>query len=272
MHKQLRILLVSVPGQRMVKVVVCLILWLYMAACSYAWFLKERPRVPLRNWLGIIHATSTQTHNSAHTTQSNMNDVQSLAASIEDRIANKIEPEPLLCQLEEKNTNREPNRDSNSFGTWHVYYTNAPPPSNGELGPFRGGVKQSIQDASTKSYKNLLSVPPYDWLSAVLEGIWEEWDGIYLDSDDDNDKSCSNITSEKRDWGTDHWKVTFLNLKITLFQKFTIVNTVFPPNTSRVWRTTYLDDEIRIVRAGKTGRRKDEVIFYTKRAPFKSSL
>ena len=100
---------------------------------------------------------------------------------------------------------------------------------------------------------------------AVLDGVYEDWDGTVLD-----DSSSSSTTKEKRptqlDWGARHWKVTFLKLTISVFG-FPLIQKEFPPDTSRVWRTTYMQDDIRIVRAGKTGRIEDEVIFYTKRQP-----
>lgn len=191
-------------------------------------------------------------------------DVASLSRRIEDCVARGQEdPEPWLCRLEELNSSREPNRDQGFLGDWHVWYTDAPPPSNGRLGPFQGTAAQHIDDAMTRSYQNLLAVPPNDWLTATLDGRWEEWDGVYLDGDEE----YAAAVDKNMDWGAAHWKVTFLRLRISLFKKFDVVNKEFPPNTSRVWRTTYLDDGIRIVRAGKTGRVEDEMVFYTKRTP-----
>lgn len=193
-------------------------------------------------------------------TSTTVNDVLTLARQIEDRVAAGRDPEDLLCSLEELNAVNEPNRSPLFLGEWHVWYTNCPPPSNGQLGPFQGSAGQVIQDSSTRSYQNLLAVPPNDWLTATLEGLWEDWDGVYLD----NAVSTQSLTN--KDWGAAHWKVTFLRLKIALLG-YTVFNKEFPPRTARVWRTTYLDDEIRVVRAGKTGRREDEVVFYTKRTP-----
>jgi hypothetical protein len=157
------------------------------------------------------------------------------------------------------NAAAEPNRQPGILGEWHVWYTNCPPPSNGQLGPFQGTASQFIQDIATKSYQNLLSVPPNGWLTATLDGIWDEWDGTLLDT---GAKSRENVA----DWGTCHWKVTFLQLQIC-FLGLPLLTKQFGPGTSRIWRTTYLDDEIRIVRAGKTGKVEDEVVFYTRRTP-----
>lgn len=183
-----------------------------------------------------------------------------LSRKIEETVSSGKDPEEYIQQLEALNSVKEPNRSSKFLGEWHVWYTNCPPPSNGRLGPFRGTAGQMVVDSRTRSYRNLLSVPPNNWLTAVLDGVWEDWDGKYLD-DGMNDPSTTSV-----DWGACHWKVTFLSLTISIFGLH-ILNKEFPSNTSRVWRTTYLDDEIRIVRAGKTGRREDEVVFYTRRSP-----
>lgn len=187
--------------------------------------------------------------------------VTELAQQIETCIRQDKDPEEWLQKLEALNTFKEPNRSPSFLGEWHVWYTNCPPPSNGQLGPFQGTAGQVIQDESTRSYQNLLKVPPNDWLTATLDGIWEEWDGQLL-----SESGSAEGTAAKQDWGANHWKVTFQRLRIALLG-FTLLNKEFPPGTCRIWRTTYLDDNIRIVRAGKTGRVQDEVVFYTKRTP-----
>jgi len=178
-----------------------------------------------------------------------------------DQVVNRDSSTPpytLIEHLESCNTISEPNREPSFLGDWHVWCTDCPPPSNGQLGPFVGTARQVIDKSG--SYRNILEVPPNDWLTATLEGIWEEWDGTLLDVSDDNDPTVD------RDWGAEHWKVTFLTLQIYAFG-FPLFTKTFDAGTARVWRTTYLDDRVRIVRAGKTGRIQDEVVFYTKRAP-----
>lgn len=167
---------------------------------------------------------------------------------------------------------REPNRSKQFFGEWYVWYTNCPPPSNGKLGPFQGWASQMVYDSGTHSYENRLCVPPQDWLTATLVGIWEEWDGQFLDDKlpsalrEPEDSIVGGGGPVAPDWGANHWKVTFQTLQIRLWKNL-VWKTIFPSNTARIWRTTYLDDQIRIVRAGKTGRIQDEVVFYTKRIP-----
>ena len=195
-------------------------------------------------------------------------DVSVLQRRIEECIRRKQDPEIHLQALEACNPNSSPNTSPGFFGQWHVWYTDCPPPSNGQLGPFQGTAEQVIDQTSSesnepqpRSYRNLLKVPPNDWLTATLDGVWTEWDGLLLDTQ----TLSTDITSTKDLYKT-HWKVTFLQLQIALFG-IPIFTKQFDADTSRVWRTTYLDDEIRIVRAGKTGRLEDEVVFYTRRTP-----
>ena len=82
-------------------------------------------------------------------------------------------------------------------GPWIVLYTDAHPPSNGQLGPLKGVAKQVI-DLQKGTYKNELYVggsgadeDQNAWLSAVLEATWKEWDGVYLDNDDSNGENES---------------------------------------------------------------------------------
>lgn len=180
----------------------------------------------------------------------------SMAATDRGRSASaqqQKEMEINIRKLERDCNLAEPARSPLVEGSWIVDYTTAPPPSNGQLGPFKGTARQVV-NLGTGTYQNLLSVPPNDWLTASLDATWTEWDGVYLD--DDEDASLDNV-------GGSCWKVTFESLTIRLFgvpfftKKF--------DGVERVWRTTYVDDETRIVRAGRTGRETDEMLFYMTR-------
>lgn len=177
-----------------------------------------------------------------------------------------------LCPLS------EPARDKRMGGAWEVMYTDAPPPSNGQLGFFKGVAMQYI-DLNNKRYRNELCIGGTQadhsdgggvndgksgvvnvddaWLTAVLDAEWAEWDGVYLDSP--HEQIVNNI-----DHGATTWKVTFASITLTLF-KIPIFTKIFDKNTSRTWKMTYLDDETRIVRAGRTGRGNDTCVFYMKR-------
>lgn len=63
------------------------------------------------------------------------------------------------------------------------------------------------------------------------------------------------------DYGATSWLVGFKTITIRLFG-IPIFNQKFPKDTARVWKMTYLDDDTRIVRAGRTGNTNDDVVFY----------
>ena len=215
-----------------------------------------------------------------------------LRANNDDRL--KIDN--LLKQLE-SNCIQEPARSPFMEGKWLVEYSTAPPPSNGKLGPFEGNAKQII-NLEDKTYVNLLTVDPDAWLSAELKAKWEEWDGVIIGEDEEDSnqsayddpleqdlsedqenptnifESLSRIFSQNKsvfddtsksakDYGASSWKVTFDSLQIKVFG-VPLVRKEFE-NTSRVWKMTYVDDETRIVRAGRTGRSEDDVVFYMSR-------
>ncbi|GAX13104.1 hypothetical protein FisN_17Hh033 [Fistulifera solaris] len=183
-----------------------------------------------------------------------------LVCDIDKALFRNQNPDSLLQRLENLNKLDAPNRSPQHAGLWYVWYTDCPPPSNGKLGPFSGSSQQFISSEGN-GYQNLLDVN--GWLTATLDGKWEEWDGRLLE---ESPMDAESDTKESRDWGANHWKVTFIRLQIALFG-LPIFTQTFPPKTSRIWRTTFLDDDIRIVRAGRTGRREDESVFYTKRTP-----
>ena len=119
-----------------------------------------------------------------------------------------------------------------SNGTWRVAFTNAPPPSNGMLGPFKGESFQVV-DAASMAYENILAVPPESWLRVRLRARYEAL----------RDVDASGAT----------WKVTFETVKVRAFQRFDVFEKSFPGDaTTRIWRTTYVDDNLRIVRAART--------------------
>ena len=131
-----------------------------------------------------------------------------------------------------------------------------------QLGPFKGIAKQVI-DVSGGKYRNELYVGGSGvdgdedaWLTAVLDASWKEWDGKYLD---DGASARDDV-----DYGATTWKVDFESLQISAFG-IPLFTQNFKAGTARTWKMTYLDDDTRIVRAGKTGRPDDDVIFYMKR-------
>lgn len=182
----------------------------------------------------------------------------------------------LLSNLETQCPLQEPARDARMEGPWIVLYTDAPPPSNGQLGFLKGIAKQVI-DLKGGRYRNELYVGGSGidedegaWLTAVLDATWVEWDGIFLDdSSEDSGVGAGSAESASkgddcRDYGATTWKVDFESITLSLFQ-IPIFTQQFNAGTSRTWKMTYLDDDTRIVRAGKTGREEEDWIFYMRR-------
>jgi hypothetical protein len=171
----------------------------------------------------------------------------------------------LISKLESLCPLSEPARSNLMDGPWVVLYTDAPPPSNGQLLLWKGIAKQVI-DLRGGRYRNELYVggsgvdeDQEAWLKAVLDASWEEWDGTYLDD--------PNEMAGNADFGATTWKVTFESLTITLFD-LPLFTQQFKEGTARTWKMTYLDEETRIVRAGKTGRDEDDWLFYMRRGRY----
>ena len=83
------------------------------------------------------------------------------------------------------------------------------------------------------AYENILAVPPESWLRVRLRARYD----VLRDVD------ASGST----------WKVTFETVKLRAFQRFDVFEKSFPGDaTTRIWRTTYVDDSLRIVRAART--------------------
>lgn len=144
--------------------------------------------------------------------------------------------EGLITALESLNPTPEPASSQLVDGNWRVVYSTAPPPSNGSIGPFKGTAFQEISLAN-KSYANVLTVPPNDWLGARLLADWKALHRRDLDEDGGR--------GEGRLWVVDFKSVTVTLFGVVLFTKrFT--------GTTRVWDQTYVDADTRVVRAART--------------------
>ena len=110
-------------------------------------------------------------------------------------------------------------------GDWCVRYSDAPPPSNGMLGPFAGDARQ-IVDAKASSYENRLDLGP---LTVSLLASFTARDDSSL-------------------------RVRFETLTPSLFGVGP-PPIRFPEGTERTWLLTYTDADTRIVRAGVDGGR-----------------
>ncbi|GMI15343.1 hypothetical protein TrLO_g10514 [Triparma laevis f. longispina] len=131
----------------------------------------------------------------------------------------------LSSKLEDLNPTSNP-ATSNielSSGSWKVEFSDAPPPSNGQLGPFVGLAIQKIS-TETQTYSNILSLPP---IKVQLDASYTPLDSSRL-------------------------KVTFETLEFRLLDK-QIIKKSLPKGTTRIWCLTYVDSDTRIVRAGAAG-------------------
>ena len=125
---------------------------------------------------------------------------------------------------------------SRSRGTWRVTHTTAPPPSNGRLGPLVGESFQVIESEGAR-YRNVLSVPPNSWLAVTLRARYE-----VLDAEDASEDEVGRT-----------WKVFFEDVGVRVFDRFEPVRKTFESEkTTRIWRTTYVDEGVRVVRAART--------------------
>ena len=132
--------------------------------------------------------------------------------------------EEAIAGLEALNPSVAPSDSEALEGVWEVTYSNAPPPSNGSLGPFKGTAYQDI-DLAEGTYVNRLRAGKDDWLGARLRADWTRVDDTI-------------------------WLVTFRDVTVSVlgFDLFTKSFT----DTTRVWEHTYVDDDYRVVRAART--------------------
>ena len=114
-------------------------------------------------------------------------------------------------------------------GAWSVRFSDAPPPSNGALGPLRGKAFQ-IVDSDAGTYSNELSLFG-GTLQLKLQATFSQ-----------PDASASAL------------RVAFRSIRAVLLG-VALPPISFPSGTERTWLCTYTDDDTRIVRAGVDGGR-----------------
>ena len=133
--------------------------------------------------------------------------------------------EDAIARLEALNPTAVPSDSLALEGAWEVTYSNAPPPSNGSLGPFKGTAYQEINLADG-TYANRLTVPPNDWLGATLRADWERVDDTL-------------------------WLVTFRDVTVSVLG-FDLFTQAFDEETTRVWEHSFVSETHRVVRAART--------------------
>uniref|UniRef100_A0A7S4FCQ3 Plastid lipid-associated protein/fibrillin conserved domain-containing protein n=1 Tax=Chrysotila carterae TaxID=13221 RepID=A0A7S4FCQ3_CHRCT len=137
--------------------------------------------------------------------------------------------ESAAAALESQNSVLRPaTRDLSALdGRWRVRFSDAPPPSNGALGPFVGEPFQ-IVDSRSQSYVNELG-----FLNGALKVE------LAADFEPSSDTAL---------------RVCFRTLRLVAFG-VPLPAFNFPAGTERTWLLTYTDDEMRLVRAGVDGGR-----------------
>ena len=189
-------------------------------------------------------------------------DQESLTAEYVDKLFEELES---YNECVESLTLDEPVRPSRKCGSWTVAY----PPSNGQLGPFHG-VSRRVIDIDKKTYKNILVVPPNDWLKATLEARLEEWDEM-LNKEEKCDFTKNQVEAATPAIGYTPtcWRLTFEKLTISVLGN-PIFTRQFDTGIKRILRTTYIDQDTHIVRVGSNEFSEDGVPFYMTRTKIDS--
>eukprot|EP00854_Cymbomonas_tetramitiformis_P022477 gene22477-27125_t len=143
----------------------------------------------------------------------------------------------LVTQLESKNPTSTPARSELMGGFWRMLYTDMEPaPSSGKLGPFIGAVYQDLRPKEDKIL-NLLKVglPP-------IRG---------------------GLTADLQIISDDTWRITFDNVQQFL-GPFKVQTKVFDRVTPevRLWKVTFLDEDIRVLRAKKEDASDEESFIF----------
>lgn len=155
---------------------------------------------------------------------SNKAKIIELAANTENGIAAKPEIKDKIAELVKSLESLNPTKKTSDSpllnGTWSLVYTTNEGSSAGKVGPFVGKVVQEI-DYKKAFYTNNVKL----FNGAVEATLGATWDVK----------------------GPNLWTVKFLNIKFTLFS--IVVSSKSLEGTTGTWRTTYLDDNFRILYA-----------------------
>ena len=123
----------------------------------------------------------------------------------------------LARQLEKLSEERTPSKSKKLDGKWSLIFTTNEGSSAGKLGPFVGQVIQDI-DLESKSYVNYVRLP------LVEGGLTATWD----------------VT------GPNLWKVLFLSIDFKILGVSLVKKELAQEG---IWRTTFVDDSMRILYA-----------------------
>jgi len=165
------------------------------------------------------------------------------ATSIRREISSIVET------LEARNPTARPALSEKMNGFWRMDYTDFSPPatSSGKLGPFIGEVYQDLyasnQTSSSGVIKNILRIkfPPI----------------------------VGALVAKQRIVADDTWSIEFQRLSNKIADLIQLPIVAFPAGSQvRLWEITYLDDDLRVMRAGRLPMKRDEsFIFIFRRLP-----
>ena len=168
---------------------------------------------------------------------------------IDAQPSTRVEINSIIASLEKLNPTTTPALSEKMNGFWRMDYTDFSPPatSSGKLGPFIGEVYQDLYGSNQTStagiIKNILRIkfPPI----------------------------IGALVAKQRIVADDTWSIEFDRLSNKVAGLIQLPIVAFPPGSQlRLWQITYLDDDLRIMRAGRLPLRRDEsFIFIFRRLP-----
>ena len=145
--------------------------------------------------------------------------------------AEACELDEIISMLEAQNPTAAPAESPMLDGTWKLLYTSTKGGSAGKLGPFVGAVTQ-VMDHPSGTYYNAVALRG---VRAVLAAHWEVLD-------------------------PNRWKVIFDTIEFRVLGR-RLIRKPFPPTQTGIWRMTYLDDELRILRASGSNSPEVENVY-----------
>lgn len=155
----------------------------------------------------------------------------------------RMEISSIVEDLERRNPTERPALSNRMNGFWRMHYTDFSPPatSSGKLGPFIGEVYQDLyptnQTSSSGVIKNILRInfPPI----------------------------VGALVAKQRIVADDTWSIEFQRLSNKIADFIQLPISTFPPGSQiRLWQIIYLDDDLRIMRAGRLPLRRDESFIF----------
>ena len=146
-------------------------------------------------------------------------------------VAEAAEIEEVVGMLEAQNPTAAPAQSELLDGTWHLLYTSTKGGSAGKLGPFVGAVTQ-VMDLGAASYANNVRLRG---VRATLDAHWETLDPTT-------------------------WKVIFDTITIRVLGR-RLLSKPFPPTATGIWRMTYLDSRLRVLRASGSNSPEVENVY-----------